>query len=119
MENPEIQIPTQVLHSLHSYDVPAGKIGVTVRRGNKWSTSQPGTFLDLCCCVDGHKIVGMGEILKTRYCPFDTILAKDIELEHEGSSRLYSGLLESMRRAYGEEFKEDEYVTLVFYRRLA
>ena len=105
----------KVLHMLHSLDVKPGDIGITVRRGDKWLSVTQGEQLDLCVCVPDHVIVDKGYVNFTWYGKFKDIPARYLELEHEVESRTYSGLLKSMRRAYGFEFNENEQVTVLGY----
>jgi hypothetical protein len=120
----------RVLHSLHKVEVDPGEVGSTVRKGNKWASATPGTKLDFCecassCYADDHVeerdciIVGVGEVTDQWFGTFKNIPARVIENEHEALARLYSGLLYSMRRAYGEDFSEEELVTVVTYKRLS
>jgi hypothetical protein len=104
---------------LHSLDVEPGNSGSTVRNGPKWSDAINQT-IELCVCdkagnhdVKGHAVVtGIWEGL------FYQIPAKLIEREHELRSRSYSGLLDSMRNAYGENFQEDNSVVILTYNRV-
>lgn len=106
-----------MMHMLHSLDCDIGDIGVTVRKGEKWFGTI-GVPVQLCVCVPEHRIEGKAVIIDNWYGIFRDIPGRFLEKEHEEESRMYSGLLNSMRRAYGEDFNEDEEVTVVVYNRL-
>jgi hypothetical protein len=104
---------------LHLLECKAGEIGVTVRKGPKWADSI-GQEILLCVC-DGegnHDIQGKGIVLDAWMGQFKNVPARWLEKEHEKMSRVYSGLLTSMRRAYGPEFNEEEEVTALMYNRI-
>lgn len=109
------------LCNLHQIDISVGQIGTTVRRGNKWfNQAKPQQEIELCVCneVGNHNVIGVGVIEEMLFTTFSEIPARLIESEHEMSSRLYSGLLYSMRKAYGKDFNESELVTVIKYRRV-
>jgi hypothetical protein len=95
----------RVLHNIHPIDTDVGEFGVTVRRGLKWADAKIDEQLDLCVCPQGpdgpHEVVGRGTVVGVWGGAFHQIPGRMIENEHEESSRMYSGLLASMRRAYG------------------
>lgn len=116
-----------VLDNLHEIDIDAGEIGVTVRLGRKWFDRlskgfvlDKGSLLDLQETIGGvSTIVGEGRPTDLWLGEFRDLPARLIEKEHEIPSRLYSGLLESMRRAYGPEFDETDEVTAFTYERIS
>ena len=113
----------RTLHMLHSLDCEKGQFGTTVRKGNKWADAF-GLTLELCvcevhpalCCIE-HKISGHGLVTDIWEGKFKDVPARYLEYEHEIRSRQYSGLLESMRKAYGQDFNEDEQVVILTYLR--
>ena len=123
----------RILHMLHSLDCERGQFGSTVRKGNKWADAF-GLTLQLCVCtqtgviesegpdpitvpVHTHEIKGHGLVTDIWQGKFKDVPARYLELEHEIRSRQYSGLLDSMRKAYGEDFSiNDEVVVLVYLR---
>jgi hypothetical protein len=120
----------RVLHSLHKVEVEPGEVGSTVRNGSKWANAVPGTKLDLCecaspCPAEDHVeerdciIVGLGEVTDQWFGHFDEVPARLIEHEHEVRSRQYSGLLASMQKAYGDSFEEENFVTVIVYKRVS
>src|SRR6185295_10469414 len=112
----------RTMHMLHSLDLDVWHEGVTVRKGFKWADVEMGEELDLCVCTrdpETHDVQGKGTVEGVWVGRFGELPASLIELEHEESSRVYSGLLESMRRAYGEDFEEDTFVTVVMYTRVS
>lgn len=121
---------TRVLHNLHKVEIDPGTYGSTVRKGSKWADAVPGTKIDLCecassCLAANHVeerdciVVGVGEVAGLWHGKFYDIPAKMIEHEHEKLSRQYSGLLFSMRRAYGQDFQEHDDVVILTYERMS
>ena len=108
-----------VLDNLHTIDIGVGETGVTVRRGDKWfNRVSGGTSIQLQETLEGKsEVVGSGRVKDVWLGRFVGVPASLIEIEHEESSRTYSGLLASMRRAYGEEFSENDVVTVFSYER--
>lgn len=125
----------RTLHNLHTIDINPGQTGVTVRNGDKWADAL-NDKIELCECAMvyykhaslgpstvsqppemQHKIVGHGVVIEIWNGEFKNIPARYIEHEHEERSRMYSGLLESMRKAYGETFSEANHVTVLVYNR--
>ena len=109
---------------LHSLDCEKGQFGSTVRKGNKWADAF-GLTLELCVCEPyfdvpqemSHTVEGHGVVTDIWQGKFKDVPARYLELEHEIRSRQYSGLLDSMRKAYGEDFSiNDEVVVLVYLR---
>ena len=94
-------------------------INVTVRKGLKWYgvsgtfTARP-TKRELLIGEDKREAEIV--ILETAIYRFRDLKAKVIDLEHDRRARTYSGLLKGMREAYGEDFSENEYVTVVFFK---
>jgi hypothetical protein len=111
----------KTLHSLHAVEVVPGEVGVTLRLGEKWFKTKDGETIELCeCSADNttHTVVGHAEIVGRWYGMFTYLPARLIEKEHEISSRMYSGLLKSMRRAYGQDFNEESNCTALSYKRI-
>lgn len=86
---------------------------VTVRKGVRWHTIEG---VHIAKPTDENdkrkkKIV----ILDTEIYRFRELPARVIDKEHDGRARTYLGLLEGMREAYGDDFNEDEYVTVVYF----
>lgn len=115
----------RVLHMLHSLDCEVGCLGSTVRKGNKWADAM-GLAIELCVCtrsfdsniqhdVDIHEIQGHGIVTDIWSGLFKDVPARYLEQEHEIRSRQYSGLLDSMRKAYGPEFSENDQVVILTY----
>lgn len=118
-----------VLHMLHPLECSVGALGVTVRNGPKWADFvKPGDKIILCVCTrdpnfepptgDTHEHAGTAEVVSADIYMFRDVPARLIELEHEVSSRMYSGLYNSMKRAYGPSFRQTDIVTVLTYRRL-
>lgn len=115
-------MPKNELKAIHSFDVDLGEEFCTVRRGYSWADeTQVGDELNLVLQNPDDRtqeqVVGKAIITRRiKVEQFNLIEARHIEREHQASSRMYSGLLESMRAAYGKDFRQDEPVTVVFYR---
>jgi len=122
----------RTLHMLHSLDCAVGEHGSTVRKGNKWADAF-GLTIELCVCnriacteegpvpfligVPTHKIEGHGLVTDIWSGLFKDVPARYLEHEHEIRSRQYLGLLDSMRKAYGPDFGENEQVVILTYLR--
>ncbi len=74
----------------------------------------------LCVCdkEGNHSIQGEGKVTELALLIFRDIPARILEKEHAIEARQYSGLLKGMRFAYGEDFSENELVTVLGYLRL-
>lgn len=114
------------LMAIHPFDTKPGDLGVTVRRGSKWHDIVDeygiGTTCELVQTTTEDRehgiTVGHGSLLSAQVMKFKDIPASFIQYEHEESSRLYDGLLASMRRAYGVGFAQTDEVSVVVYRRI-
>jgi len=114
---------------LHSLDADLGATASTVRNGFKWADLEEREHIELCVCTpepedeygkhESHDVQGEGVVLALWFGYFKDIPAKLLSYEHEVRSREYSGLLASMRKAYGNAFSEDAPVTVIIYRRIA
>ncbi len=118
----------RTLHMLHSLDVEVEQMASTVRNGFKWADLESGEQIELCVCtrgegmVDGtisetHDVQGIGRVVDLWFGRFNSIPARVLQWEHEMRSREYTGLLASMRNAYGVDFDESSSVTVVVYYR--
>lgn len=108
------------LAAVHKFNVLEGSDYTTVRRGTRWAASKIGDPVELViqdpANREAYAVIGMGSILGIEVIKkFRDIPARVLEREHELSSRIYSGLLESMQRAYGSVFKDTDEVTVVSY----
>jgi len=119
---------------LHDLEVDVGQKGSTVRLGTKWLNTRNAELI-LCVCSDrcaggscddpngtscvNCTRVGTAKTIFTWYGIFRDIPARTIEYEHERRSRKYGGLVESMRKAYGDMFNEWSPVVVMIYRRMA
>lgn len=109
---------------LHTLDAQVGEYTSTVRNGFKWADLKEGEQIELCVCtrVDEsfsiHEPSGIGQVHLLWFGRFKDIPARWIANEHEVRSRMYGGLLDSMKKAYGENFDEESPVTVVNYLRV-
>jgi hypothetical protein len=103
------------LDNLHEVTTGMGEVGATVRLGGKWAARlKVGDKFQLQETLDGTSmIVGAGQASRIWQGSFSDIPFWAFEEEHEETS--YDGLLESMRKAYGEDFDEDSHVTALCY----
>jgi hypothetical protein len=106
----------------HEFDVEIGAIGVTLRKGFKWANVERGTLIDLYFQHSAEKGLsdefrGTARVVGHWVGQLKDLPARVIEMEHEASSRLYGGLLESLRRGYGS-VTESDYFTALFYQRV-
>lgn len=111
----------RTLHMLHTLDVEVGEYTSTVRNGFKWADLKEGELIELCVCLptpQDHWVSGVGKVHALWFGRFKNIPARWIANEHEVRSRTYHGLLDSMRKAYGENFDEESPVTVVNYLRV-
>lgn len=124
-----------VLDNLHSVDIQPGELGVTVRKGLKWAVRILDEGMDrfqIQVTLEGvavkgqvlekdvaQGILGEGEVDDVWVGQFSDIPARLVSLEHEEAARTYGGLLESMRRAYGEDFSLETFVTVFSYVRMS
>jgi len=123
----------RTLHMLHKLEVAPGDTGSTVRNGFKWADLKKGEYIELCVCtpvstneanglpVDfnaEHNVEGRGIVDKLWFGYFRDIPAWYISFEHELRSRIYWGLFDSMRYAYGRDFGEHSPVTVILYTRI-
>lgn len=117
----------RTLHMLHSLDASVGATASTVRSGFKWADLEEREQIELCVCERytdeygehaEHDVQGEGVVLALWFGYFKDIPARILRYEHEVRSREYGGLLDSMRKAYGKDFREDSPVTVVIYKRV-
>ncbi len=120
-----------VLDTLHRIDTKVGEEGITIRLGMKWYNRvqikdviylQESLFRENGANgkpILESTIVGEATVKGKVYVTFEDVPARYIENEHEESSRVYSGLLASMKRAYGEKFTEKDLVTVLIYKRIS
>lgn len=118
---------------MHELEVEPGQKGSTVRLGTKWLNTRNAELI-LCVCSDRCKggscdvpegdtcdnceRKGTARAIFTWYGIMRDVPARTIEYEHERKSRRYGGLVESMKRAYGDEFSEWSPVVVLIYRRM-
>lgn len=103
---------------LHSLDIKPEQPASTVRKGFKWADLVQNEEVELCVCSrdpENHKIAGHANIIDLWFGRFKDIPARLLRFEHEVRARDYNGLLDSMKKAYGKQFTEDEPVTIIVY----
>lgn len=123
----------QLKNVQHDFETPVGETGVTIRKGFKWALVPASTQLELWRCERPHTGIcpiadgdysgpcaqqGTGRVVGHWVGQLKDLPARIIEQEHEEKSRAYSGLLFSLKRAYGQ-VSDGDYVTALFYVRRA
>lgn len=111
----------KTMHMLHPLEIAKGDIGTTVRLGFKWADVRVSEMVELCVCTkepETHDVQGHGKVESLWVGRFRDIPAWLISFEHLRSAREYWGLYDSMLNAYGKEFGESSFVTVVMYRRV-
>jgi len=146
-EHEYVALALQLKNVQHDFETPVGEVGVTVRRGFKWAMVATSTQLELWRCERPHagdcpEIMpvlqvhtdlqpvaedipgavfcskqGTGRVVGHWVGQLKDLPARIIEQEHEAESRTYSGLMHSLRRAYGPQLSDVHYVTALFYMR--
>lgn len=85
---------------------------LTVRRGNRVDQLKSGTEI---CLKPSDRSANRKAMLGNLICKlFREITAWEIQFEHDPNCQTYGGLLKVMKEFY-PGFKENEYVTLVFF----
>jgi hypothetical protein len=64
-----------------------------------------------------HELIGHGVVLNVWTGPFNEVSAKVLDRNHSGSQS-YTSVLLAMRNAYGYQFREDEVVVFLDYKRI-
>jgi hypothetical protein len=116
----------RTLHTRRPLDVAPGELGVTIRRGSKWSGATPGEDIELCSCVEVaslgsldtefyHDVVGYATIQHVRRTMLRHLFAWEVAKQHVAEARTWDGLLEGLARAYGESLSDYETITVVRY----
>lgn len=112
----------------HSFDIPMGDVGVTIRKGDKWDKVPVGTSLMLWRCTHAHPGVICHDDIGCRFCGSGTTLgswygemvnlpASLLSMEHNVEARDYNILMGMMQDAYGQDFDENTDVTALIYKR--
>lgn len=94
-------------------------INITVRRGRKWDdiVHRLPYLVDLKETGD-DEVLGRAEIVGKMVVRFADLAGEEelLWLEHAEDCTSYDGLLDAMCDAYGDDFSEDEEVTVLFFR---
>lgn len=106
----------------HSFDVPIGDVGVTIRKGEKWRNIEIGTNLTLMNCKRAHKGTclktcrheGYGEVIGVYKFEARSIPNSLIKIEHNKEARDKEVLIKMLERAYGK-IKPMDILTAVIY----
>lgn len=95
----------------------AGQANVTVRRGTKWAdrVTSGDTVNLMDVSVSPAVLIGTAVIESTVARTLRSMSDADLALEHDPACRTVAGLLAVLRQVYGEDFSEDETVTVVTF----
>lgn len=88
-------------------------INVTVRRGYKWADAM-GEVVDVMN-TDGTGEPIMAQILGVLTTKLNTIPESILQHEHDPKCRTLYGIAKEMRNVYGDDVKDDEAVTVLFF----
>ena len=88
-------------------------INVTVRKGYKWADAM-GEIVDVMN-TDGTGEPIMAQVLGVLMTKLNTIPESILQHEHDPSCRTLSGITKEMRNVYGDDVKDDEPVTVLFF----
>jgi len=88
-------------------------INVTVRRGYKWADAM-GEVVDVVNTDDTGKPI-MAQILGVFITKLNTIPESILQHEHDPTCRTLHGIAKEMRNVYGDDVKDDEPVTVLFF----
>ena len=103
------------LHTLDPPNVAIGGNGATVFNGKDWYDLEMDLLpevVNLCVCTPDHHLVGTAEVMSVSVYEFMEVPARFLEDEQSEDSSTYSGLLATMKRAYGEDFSEESFAAL-------
>jgi len=111
----------------HSFDLLNGKIGCTIRKGDKWKMVNPGDILHLWNCPQAHngsckkanlncEYCGTGLVLGYWYGPIRELPESLLKIEHNFTAQNLPILIEMFKTAYGEINDDDMYLSLIYMR---
>lgn len=86
---------------------------VTIRRGVKWYNVK-GMFTARPSDPNDENTMQI-DVVHTEIYKFADLPARVVDEEHIPDCRIYSNLLKAMRTAYGDDFKTEEYVTVIYF----
>jgi len=102
----------------HGFDLKAGNVGVTIRKGVKWAL-RPGSKFAL---IEQHsdeevedEAVGSGTVLGHWSGRFDEVPANLMKIEHNDAATDPEVCLAMMKAGYGDKFTEADLVTALIY----
>ena len=116
----------QLKNVRHNFDVNVGDVGVTVRKGVKWSKTKHGDKLELWVCNQSHygmcneslgcHKVGEGMVLGYWVGPYGKLPPALLSIEHNITLRDKQQLTAILKKVYGS-IKNDDIVTALIYLR--
>jgi hypothetical protein len=114
----------KVLHTISpdsaNFDAPIGELRSTCRMGRKWLDVEIGEEIELTIGPSDTErcYFGKAVVVRIDHLPFDRLNILDhVHTNHSRRSRAsHLALFATMQRAYGECFKENTPVTVLFYR---
>lgn len=105
------------LHRLNFLN-PVFRVGdnLTCRLGDSWfKRAKTGDVLELFRTGD-HTPRCFGVVSSATFCKFSELQDDDLVDEHDPTCHTVAGLVEAMRRAYGDKFSPDAGVTMLHFR---
>ena len=124
----ENEMSIQLKNIKHGFDVNRGDVGVTVRKGTKWSGYREGTMLDLWECEEGHPgdcatygkclYRGSAKILGSWVGRLVELPPSLLAMEHNIEARDMSVLKMMLILGYGQ-ISDDDIVTALIYERVS
>ena len=115
----------RLMNIKHGFDLKVGDVGVTVRKGDKWSRYSAGTELELWNCARGHKESceeagcrreGTGRILGSWVGEFGNLPPNLLSIEHNNMARDANTLKEMMVAGDGSIGDRDIVTALIYGR---
>jgi hypothetical protein len=90
-------------------------LNLTVRLGDKWKKANPGDSLLLVKTGEADGRPGFVEdVIITRFSTLERY-SELIKLNHDPECRTVMGLINAMKKSYGEQFSLDAQVALVLF----
>lgn len=116
----------RLMNIRHTFDLEVGNVGVTIRKGEKWSKIPIGTLLELMNCTQGHKNTceengcsceGYGKVLGHWVGEFQKLPLNLLSIEHNNKAKDMTILKEMMKIGYGS-IEDTDIITALIYERI-
>ena len=115
----------RLMNIRHSFDLEVGDVGVTIRKGEKWSKVAVGTELELWNCVKGHKescgevgckCEGKGKIVGSWVGELGKLPSSLLAIEHNKTAQNKETLKAMLLVGYGQVSDYDIITALIYER---